>query len=497
FIDDFSTDTTGDYTVTHTWTDGGTGQFLYDSAGGRANVLTGDNIALQFSRSLPATDRGRFSIDVLPTQYYPSGGSIYLRILENENNYIEISNTDGYGAGSSKKVVNGTVVESHSFSEEYGQNNSYHIDIYFTPTTTMIKAFGDTIILEADDSPINVTEFEIETRQQDAYYDNIEFSNELYVILYEPDDYDLFTDNNLDVKVISNIGDDCHIQFVADQNTGDESTLEDSGAPYSVQFTGMVMKDHTVDAYIVDSTTRIALQGSQTHDQKIRIATGGMYYVGIGDSITFGVGDDISSDDISSDGRNAGGGYTPILNNLLTFELSKPHTVKNEGVPGALSADGAASISDVLARHPDALRILTLYGTNDSDVFLPVPSGKGLNPGDPGYPGTYKDNMQQIIDAVQGDGKEICLAKVPVALARCSTCDPYPDPPSQGDKNDLIKEYNDVIDELVTLNNITVIPPDFFSYFDLHYPDEYSDWLHPNGLGYQSMADLWKQALTQ
>jgi len=120
-----------------------------------------------------------------------------------------------------------------------------------------------------------------------------------------------------------------------------------------------------------------------------------------------------------------------------------------------------------------------------------------LNPGDPGYPGTYKDNMQQIIDAVQGDGKEICLAKVPVALARCSTCDPYPDPPSQGDKNDLIKEYNDVIDELVTLNNITVIPPDFFSYFDLHYPDEYSDWLHPNGLGYQSMADLWKQALTQ
>ncbi|NWF53074.1 MAG: alkaline phosphatase, partial [Nitrospirae bacterium] len=40
FSDDFSTNTTGEYTVTHTWTQGGVGSFLYDSGGKRARVLT-------------------------------------------------------------------------------------------------------------------------------------------------------------------------------------------------------------------------------------------------------------------------------------------------------------------------------------------------------------------------------------------------------------------------------------------------------------------------
>jgi phosphodiesterase/alkaline phosphatase D-like protein len=38
----------------------------------------------------------------------------------------------------------------------------------------------------------------------------------------------------------------------------------------------------------------------------------GEYYVAVGDSITFGSQDDISGDDTSLDGRNAGGGFEPI-----------------------------------------------------------------------------------------------------------------------------------------------------------------------------------------
>jgi hypothetical protein len=36
------------------------------------------------------------------------------------------------------------------------------------------------------------------------------------------------------------------------------------------------------------------------------------------------------------------------------------------------------------------------YGTNDA-WYPPIPRGKGLNTGNTGYSGSYKDHMQQII----------------------------------------------------------------------------------------------------
>ena len=133
FYDDFSTNTTGGYTVTHTWTSGGFGQFLYDSAGQRARVRTGDNIGLQFSHALTALDTGTFSVDFLPTVKYPSGGSIYIRLVQDQNNYYELHNTDGYGSQSINKVINGQVADSANFQNGYAQNTPYHITINFSP----------------------------------------------------------------------------------------------------------------------------------------------------------------------------------------------------------------------------------------------------------------------------------------------------------------------------------------------------------------------------
>jgi lysophospholipase L1-like esterase len=237
--------------------------------------------------------------------------------------------------------------------------------------------------------------------------------------------------------------------------------------------------------------------GAKTHDAIVNVGIG-EYYVAYGDSITYGADDDVFIDNTSSDGRNSGGGYEPILNDDLTIFMGYPHNVSNEGVPGDTSADGLLNISTVLSRHQNASRFLVEYGTNDANVFLPVPSGLGLGPGDSGYSGSFKDNMQQIIDAIISAGKEVCLAKIPIALADCMTCQPYQDP-SQGQKNIMIQEFNAVIDELVMdpSNGINVVPPDFYSYFEINYPTEYATWVHPNGIGYQSMADLWFQALTQ
>jgi lysophospholipase L1-like esterase len=197
-------------------------------------------------------------------------------------------------------------------------------------------------------------------------------------------------------------------------------------------------------------------------------------YIAIGDSITEG----IMRDDIPADGI----GYEPILGTLLTNLKGYPIIVVKEGVSGVKSAYGAANISSTLSKYPSVQYYLVQYGTNDARVHgPPVPSGLGLIPGDAGYIGSYKNNMQKIISAIKGVGKTPYLAKVPYcSVSICSDPD--------------IQKYNAVIDELVVANGILIIPPNFYSHFKTH-PGELADGVHPNGVGYQSMANLWFSAL--
>ncbi|MCP2501014.1 MAG: GDSL-type esterase/lipase family protein [Deltaproteobacteria bacterium] len=204
----------------------------------------------------------------------------------------------------------------------------------------------------------------------------------------------------------------------------------------------------------------------------IRSFSTGEDYVAIGDSITVGSHDDFPADGI---------GYEPILSTLLAASRG-PNTIANEGVSGTSSADGAASISSILAKYPTAKYYLIMYGTNDAHI-PPIPSGMGLIPTDPGYPGSFKDNMQRIISAVLAAGKIPYLAEVPY------TSDPLR-------SNAMIYEYNAVVDELFLTNNIFVTPPPFNAYFQAH-QGELDDGIHPNGTGYQSMANLWFGALTK
>jgi lysophospholipase L1-like esterase len=178
----------------------------------------------------------------------------------------------------------------------------------------------------------------------------------------------------------------------------------------------------------------------------------GETYVAVGDSITRGSHDDIPGDGI---------GYEPILGNLLGVMIA------NAGVSGDSSADGAAAIDNTLAAYPSADYYLILYGSNDAS--LPVPKA------------AYKANMQTIIDKIKAAGKTPFLAKVPYATV-------------PGFNDASIQEYNAAIDELKIANGLPVIPPDFYAWFNSR-PDQLADGLHPDGTGYQSMANLWFNAL--
>ena len=135
----------------------------------------------------------------------------------------------------------------------------------------------------------------------------------------------------------------------------------------------------------------------------------------------------------------------------------------------------------ILANYPQARFFLVQYGSNDATMPA-LPSGLGLQPGDSNYSGTFKDNMQNIITLIIEAGKVPYLAKVPYT--------------TNADRDlNAIQEYNQVIDELVDSNHIGVVAPDFYCYFESH-PEFLDDGLHPNGLGYQAMAQLWSDVLT-
>jgi lysophospholipase L1-like esterase len=90
--------------------------------------------------------------------------------------------------------------------------------------------------------------------------------------------------------------------------------------------------------------------------------------------------------------------------------------------------------------------------------------------------------MQQIITSILNAGKTPILAKVL-----------YQTNPS---KDPLIQQYNQVIEELASQNNLQTIPrPDFYTFFKNN-PSLLPDGLHPNGSGYQSMATLWYNAIS-
>ncbi len=283
------------------------------------------------------------------------------------------------------------------------------------------------------------------------------------------------------------------VKFVLDDGfAGGGNELFDYSAPFEVSFPGVALAEHKVAAFVVTASGVV-----QAGDTETPVGVGG-YSVAIGDSITHGDFDTAdTTDNVSADGRDVGGGFEPVLNNLLTAELGYPNTVKNEGIGGITSAGGLAALPGVIAAHPQAQRFLVEYGMNDARPSLPVPSGLGLNPGNPGYPGTFKDNLQQIINLIHAAGKDVMIAKVGIALGDgATTTPPYPDP-NQGARSLNIQQYNLVVDELVAnpANNIAIVPPDFYAYFLAHYSTEYYDNIHPNSTGYQSMANLWFQAI--
>jgi lysophospholipase L1-like esterase len=327
------------------------------------------------------------------------------------------------------------------------------------------------------------------SRNGPSQYDNIVVLSpptQAIVGVKTPGEYFVTPTSTLNVSAVVNdpttIG---GMEFVIDPGTANEVSQTDLVAPYTAAFSLLSSGTHQIRAYGLDSSSqRLTTPGAQ--DTVPGLGVNGRYLVGSGDSITDGVFDNQSSDDVSQDGRNTCGGYEPVLNNQLTANFNQPITVIDEGRPGDTSTQYVGKIGPVLAHNPTGQAYLVLLGTNDAGSSLPPPSGLGLHPGDAGYPGSYKESMQNIVNAILATGsKKVFLAKVLPFIGNAT-------------KNTTVQQYNQVIDELVTDNaasGLVFVGPDFYSYFTAHPEQVSADGIHPNGTGYAAMAPLWKDSL--
>ncbi len=271
------------------------------------------------------------------------------------------------------------------------------------------------------------------------------------------------------------------VEFVLDLGTSSEKSAKDFAAPYSYTFKSIGLGEHTMDAYVIDSAgTRLAVR-----DHRDRVGVGDLI-IALGDSITVGEEDDILSDNWSLDGRNgpyvysdgtAYGGFEPILNNLLTAARGYPHSVINMGNAGDTAAIGFSKVSDIINEFPTARTWLVSYGTNDSNTGVSA--------------GTFKSNLQSIINEIQSSipGAKVYLPKVF-----------YWTQP-------VIASYHDKMGDIARNTPNVYLGADLETLFKAnhtlydHTTGQTGTWFapvkthHPNGIGVQKMAMLWKMAI--
>jgi hypothetical protein len=168
FSDDFSTNTLSQYTKT------GRGTLNYDNANERAHVTTSGNTAFSFSHSVASLEDGTFSIDINTVKKNATLGVIEVRLNQTANTYYKIVNRDGRITGGISKYINGKRVEVKWFKEGYEQGKDYTINVSFSPSSTRVEAFGQTLTIDKNSTPISVKSFTVKTKNQTVNYDNIE-----------------------------------------------------------------------------------------------------------------------------------------------------------------------------------------------------------------------------------------------------------------------------------------------------------------------------------
>ncbi|WP_319406007.1 malectin domain-containing carbohydrate-binding protein [uncultured Desulfosarcina sp.] len=436
---------------------------------------TGTYVVLDNPPVSPFPSDYRFSVDVtpLPNPADPSEGNdigIMFR-YQGPDDYYRVSMSAKFGFTRFEKRIGGSF-------ETLAVNAIGYVDDQ--PMTLTAEVNGDTIIVWIDGDPVfavkdpnPISSGTIALYCQDkAQFDNVlitetplqptvAISSPLaYSIALTPDD-----GTTLSVEaVVLNTPAGGSVAFSLDGVSKPASAI--SGNVYSASFTGVPNGNHTVTAVL-----RYADGTEADSDVNSTVGTGGDYYVTLGDSITNGVGDFDPSNNDSADGRIVSiQGFQAQLADDLTTATSRPQIVFNEGIEGDRAWELDDRLFSIMQRHPRANKVLVLIGTNDSAAS-------------PTSVTDFRNDVAAIATEIQDSGREVWVAEILPTNVDAT-------------RNTLIRQFNTEIRGIANASgaDATFLGPDFYTVFTDR-PDLYSGLLHPNDLGFQTMADEWQRLL--
>ena len=246
----------------------------------------------------------------------------------------------------------------------------------------------------------------------------------------------------------------------------------------------LVAGKHTLTAEVVQGNEPIA--ESQLRDVQV----GGMRIGTVGDSITFGRGDNYQSDGVSRSGRRISfGGYQSNLEDYLAAAQPPLNTIIfSAGIAGDQTPWIAQRMASYVEQHPNLDHVLVMAGTNDAINGR----SSGLNCADAACTDTYAEALANLLHPLTALDHTIWLAKPPpiwgpTKLIRDAN-------PAQLPENHRIREYAEVIDDQFSSYRAG---PDFYDYFigERDRSFLFADSYHPNGLGYALFAALWRNTL--
>ncbi len=343
----------------------------------------------------------RFSADITPTTNLsgPKQGNdigIMFRYLD-QDNYYRVSMNARFGFTRFEKRKNGIFSTLAVNAIGYVENQALTMTAEVQGDAVVVWIDGDPVFAIVDDDPITGGTVALYCQDR-AQFDNVmitEASPQPAVVISSPLAYSVALTQDdgdtLAVKAVAlNAPPGASVTFSRfSLNDSEEKTATFFGGYYVAYFSGVPPGEHDIMVKLIDP------DGNEIDsDINSTVGTGGGYYVAVGDSITNGFGDAISSNNESADGRIVAiQGFQAPLADLLTDVTGQPQIVFNEGIGSERSSDLLLRIDSILERHPGANGFLLMIGTNDAG-FWQIP------------PATYRANVEGTvlkIDNQQGN----------------------------------------------------------------------------------------------